>query len=352
MSRELLLAHLRALLFAICTLSWIGAHAQSQQINATCTGVPAQSGILNEVNTIADATQAVPLECSFNVSLAATYQVTLADLGVGTGSNQGMPAPLAAVKLAVTSGSTLVTSTPAMLSAAGSLQFAATPGPYVIRVTGLPGTDPGSGPIFISVNNTTDSSLLASFSATLGVQPTGIPSTESVINDSFTVPTDGSYVVTLADLKLPEALPTLTLVVTNAGGTFITNPPLTAPGGSATVTLQHGVPYRMLATGKADPTVNAGLYSATVVPAAGGAPVYSKLVPVGTVASLATVTLTTGAVYSLALSDLSYPAALANVGAVVAVNGQVAAELTSPGTSPTFTATAGNYQVFGLATLA
>jgi tetratricopeptide (TPR) repeat protein len=359
MSRELLSAHLRALLFIVFTLSWIGAHAQSQQLNATCAGAPAQSGLLNEVHTIADASQAVPLECSFDVSVAGTYQVTLTDLGVETGSSPAVPAPLAVVKLAVTSGSTIV-GTP--LTAAGSMQFAATAGTYVIRVTGLPGVEPasdpnagqpipGSGPIGIQVTNVADSSLLASFSATLALPSSGLPSGESVIDDSFTVSTDGSYVVTLADFQLPQPLPTLKLLITTDSGTFVTNPPLAAAG-STTVTLQHGVAYRILAVGQADSTVNAGLYGATVAPVGGGAPVYSKLVPIGTVTSLATVTLSAGGTYSLALSDLGYPAQLTSLGAVIANNGQVAAQLAAAGTSPTFTAAAGNYQVFGLAVAA
>lgn len=356
MARELLQARLRALFFITCTLSWIGAHAQSQQLNVTCSGAADLPGLLNEVHTIADASQAVPLECSFDVSNPGTYQVTLSDLGTQPATDPAappVPAPLAAVKLAVTTGSTLVTSTPAMLTAPGSLQFAATAGTYVIRVTGLPGPDAGSGPIGIDVTNLADSSLLAHFSALLGT-PGAIPNTESVIDDSFTVSSDGSYVVTLADLKLPQPLPTLTLLVTTAGGTLVTNPALTSPGStaSATVTLQHGVTYRMLAVGAADSTVNAGLFSATVIPVAGGAPAYSKLVPVGTVDSVATVTLNAGGAYTLALSDLAYPAALTSLGAVIAVNGQVTAQLAAAGTSQPFTAVAGNYQVFAAASAA
>jgi hypothetical protein len=350
MSRELLLARLRALLLIVSALSCIGAQAQAPQVNATCTGAPALPGILNEVHTIADSTQAVPLECSFDVSVAGTYQVTLSDLGVVIGSDPAVPAPLAAVKLTVTSGSTVAVDMP--LESAGSLQFAATPGTYVIRVTGLPGPDPGSGPVGISVTNTADSSILASFSATLALPATSIPSNESVIDDSFSVASDGSYVVTLADLQLPQPLTTLTLLITTSAGTLVTSAPL-ATAGSVTVPLQHGVTYRIFAAAQADSTVNAGLFSATVVPASGGTPVYSKIVPVGSVALLATTSLTAGATYSLSLSDLAYPAALASLGAVVANNGQAAAPaLAGAGTSQTFTASAVDYQVFGLATAA
>jgi len=55
--------------------------------------------------------------------------------------------------------------------------------------------------------------------------------------------------------------------------------PLTTAG-SATINLQHGVNYLIFTAGLADATVNAGLYSATVSPAGGGAPVFSKMLTV------------------------------------------------------------------------
>jgi hypothetical protein len=348
MLRELWFAHSRVLFVAACMLGWMSAHAQSSQVNATCTNPPAQSSLLNEVHTIADSSQGVPVECSFDVSVAGTYQVTLNDLGLDVETTPAVPAPLASVKLGVTSGTTVVGT---VLTAPGNMQFDAAVGTYVIRVVGVPGTDPGSGPIGIKVTNVADSSLLASFSSTLAKPYLLFPATVSSLDDSFTVETDGSYVVTLADLQLPQPLAHLTLVITTTDGTFVTNPPLGAAG-SATVTLQHGVTYRILAGGRADTTVNAGLFSASVAPAGGGTPVYSKLVAIGTVAPLASVTLSAGGTYALTLSDLSYPAALTNLQAIVALNGQLIARLTSAGTSPTFTGAAGTYQVFAVATAA
>src|SRR5207244_4096873 len=87
MRRELRLAHSRVLFVVACLLGWVSSHAQSSQINATCTNPPAQSALLNEVHTIADSTQGVPVECSFNVINAGTYQVTLNDLGIAIGPN-------------------------------------------------------------------------------------------------------------------------------------------------------------------------------------------------------------------------------------------------------------------------
>jgi hypothetical protein len=348
MFRELLSAHPRVLFVAVCLLGWTTSHAQSSQPSAICESAPAQSGLLNEVHTIADPSQGVPIECSFNVSDAGTYRITLTDLGVVPASNPAVPAPLTSVKLGVTNGTASVGT---VLSAPGDMQFDATPGAYVIRVVGLPSDQPGSGPIGIKVTNISTNSLLASFYSLLAKPSSGHPGNLITVHDTFTVNSDGSYVVTLTDLKLPQALPTLTLVVTTADGTLVTNPPLGAPG-SVAVTLQHGVTYHILAAGQADPAVSAGLFSETVAPAGGGAPVYAKVVPMGAVSPLASVTLNAGGTYALGLSDLSYPAALASLGAVVATNGQIVAQLTSAGTSPTFTAAAGNYQVFALVTAA
>ncbi|MDB6102117.1 MAG: hypothetical protein JWO52_2116 [Gammaproteobacteria bacterium] len=348
MLRELWFAHSRVLFVAACMLGWMSAHAQSSQVNSTCTNPPAQTSLLNEVHTIADPSQGVPVECSFDVSVAGTYRVTLSDLGIVAGTNPLVPAPLASVKLGVTSGTTVVGT---VITAPGDMQFDATVGTYVIRVVGVPGTDPGSGPIGIKVTNVADNSLLASFSSTLAKPYLDFPATVGTLDDSFTVTSDGSYVVTLTDQQLPQPLTTLTLVITTSDGAFVTNPPLGAAG-SATVTLQHGVTYRILAAGKTDTTVNAGLFSASVAPAGGGTPVYSKLVAIGTVAPLAAVTLNAGGTYALTLSDLSYPAPLTSLEAIVALNGQVVARLASAGTSPTFTGAAGSYQVFAVATAA
>jgi hypothetical protein len=314
-----------------------------------CASSQAQTTLFNEVHTIAAADQAVPAEHSFDVSVAGTYRVTLTDLGVvPDGAAVPTPSPLAAVKLAVTSGSTLVGTT---LTAPGFMEFTAAVGTYWIHVTGRPGTTPGSGPIGIQVTNVSANTQLATFSDTLASPSTALPSNEHTLDDTFTVASDGSYVVTLADLKLPQPLTTLTLVVTTTSGTFVTNPPLAAAG-SATVSLQHGVSYRIFAAGLADATVNAGLFSATVSPAGGGAPVYSKIVPVGSVAPVDSVALIGGTSYMLKLADLSFPTALTSLGAIVATNGQVAAQLTAAGTSPSFTAVSSTYQVFALASTA
>jgi hypothetical protein len=348
MLRELSKVYWRALFVAAALLVSLTSHAQGSQVNATCTNPAAQGTLLNEVHTIADPSQGVPLECTFSVAVAGTYTITLTDLGVVPGSNPVQPAPLASVGLALTQGATVV-GTP--ITAAGTLQFTGQVGTYVIRVVGNPSTTLGSGPVGIVVTNNADSSVLASFSATLAPPGQQLKANESVLDDSFTVDTDGNYVVTLADLQLPQALTTLTLIVTTNDGTLVTNPFLTAAG-STTVALTHGVTYRIFAAGLADPTVNAGLFGASVTAVGGASPVYSKVIPVGTVAAVAATSspLTAGGSYTLTLTDLALPTALATVGAVAVANGQVAAQLTAAGTSAPFTSVAATYQVFAAAT--
>jgi hypothetical protein len=338
MLREIWNLHSRVLLAAVWML--------------TCVSAQAQSVLFNEVHTIADTTQAVPFEGSFPVSVAGNYKVTLVDLGAALTP----AAPLASVKLAITSGSTPVPLTLAstngtILSGAGSAQFAATPGIYVIRVIGAPGSQPQSGPIAITVTNVQDNSKLASFSPTLAPSSAAIPSSVGTLDDTFTVSTAGSYVVTLSDLALPQPLTKVTLNILTDAGVFVTNPPLVAPG-SVTVSLQPNVNYRVIGLGIADSTVNAGLYSATVIPAGGGPTVYNKIVPVGSVAPVGSVPLSAGGTYTLALADLSYPdpkQPLSSLSAVVAVNGQLVTQLAAAGTSQPFASVSGTYQVFALA---
>lgn len=353
MLRELLKVRLRVLFMAVCLAFGLTSHAQTSQVNATCTNPPAQSSsLLSEVHTIADPSQGAPVECRFDVSVAGTYQVALSDLGVVPGTMPAVPAPLASVKLAVTSGSTVV-GTP--LAAPGNLQFAAAVGTYVIHVVGLPGTQPGSGPIGIQVTNVSDNSLLASFSSTLAIPGTGLPSNEATLDDSFTVASDGNYVVSLTDLQLPHPLSVLTLIVTTTSGTIVTNPPLatnppaTTTASSPAVALQKGVTYRIFAAAQADSTINAGLFSASVTPAGGGAPAYAKAVPVGSVVTVGSVALNAGGSYTLNLADLSVPAPLATLGAVVETSGQVVAQLAAAGSAPAFTAITGTYQLFAAA---
>jgi hypothetical protein len=327
----------------MATLSWISRRPLlAVACIFACANSYAQTSVLNQVNTVAAATQAVPVQETFTVSATGSYTVTLTDLGALLTPS----APLASVALAITNGSAIV-GTP--LTAPGTAQFNATAGVnYTIQVVGLPGTVAGSGPIGIQVTGS-GSSPAAAFSDTLALPSTSTAtSSVGVLNSSFTVTTSGNYQVTLSDLQLPQALTTLTMAIAVPGGALVTNSTLaTTPGSptvTATVALQSGVTYDIFAGGQGSTTTNAGLYGVSVTPLGGGTPVYGNTIPVGAVTSVSSSALTAGN-YTFSIADLAYPAALASLGAAVTLNGQAVAELTASGNQP-FTATAGTYQVF------
>ena len=341
------------------TLSWLSRVPLLACLLA-CVNAHAQTVLFNKVHTIAAATQAVPVEETLTITTAGNYQVTLVDLG----SQISAGAALTAVELAITSGSTVV-GTP--LTAAGSAQFAATPGTYIIHVVGIPATTtdtsgntvttPYSGLIGIQITNVASNTQVASFSDTLAYPPssTGSGNTAGVVNDTFTVSTADNFQLSLSDLQLPQALGQLTMAIAVQGGSIVTNSLLaTAPGTptvTSTVALQPGT-YRIVAAGQGG-AVNAGLYSVTLTSGSGaGTIAYSNTTSVGTVVSVGTVNLNAGGSYTLGLSDLSYPQPLSALAAAVTHNGQIAAELTATGTSQPFASVSGAYQVFALATAA
>lgn len=317
--------------------SWrAGALALAASCVFLCANADTQTPLLDEVHTIAAPTVAVPIEDTFNISNAGTYEITLTDLGAALTP----AAPLASVQLAITSGSTVV-GTP--LSAAGSKSFSATPGAYVIHVIGTPGAVPGSGPVGITVTDASHN-MIAGFSGTLALPSTAIPQDEAVLQGSFTVSTTGTYQVTLSDLSLPQPLGTLILALTIQGGALVTT---LSAAGTMPVMLQGGVTYDVFAVGVSTATPPAGLFAVNVSPSGGGNALFSKVTPVGVVAPIASPALASGN-YTFKLADLKFPSALTQVEALVTLDGQVVAgPLTATGSTP-FAATANTYQVFAL----
>jgi hypothetical protein len=312
-----------------------------------CAGAQAQNTpLFQEVHTIAAQSTGVPIEHSIDIANAGTYQVELKDFGAGA-----TPAtPLASLKMAITSGSTIV-GTP--LASAGTVQFTATPGTYLLHVVGKPATDSngrpvlGSGPIGIKVSDSTGTPLY-NFSDDVGLPRRVAANSEVVLNDTFTVTSSGSYQISLADLQFPQALSFLTLGVT-AQGALITTLPDSSMSMHAVVTLQAGVTYQIFALGVPTGTLGSGLYSATVAPAGGGASVKSWSVPVGGTVLLGTAPLTPAS-YTLTVADLGFPGALAQVGAVVVQGGQAVATLAAAGTSTPFSvANSATYQIYAVA---
>jgi hypothetical protein len=310
----------------VALLVAITAHAQQPP---TCTAVPC-----SEVHTVAAPDQGVPLEFTFTVSLAGTFQITLTDLG----AQALIAAPLASVKLAITSGSTVVGMP---LAAAGSAQFDATPGTYAVHIIGQPGPKPGSGPVGVQIKNTADSSVVASFSGTLA--PSSIvPSNETVVDDDLSIPSDDNYTVTLTDLSLPGPLGTALVAIVQPGGNII----YPAPGSPGPVAIAKGT-YSLFAVGQTATGTPGGLYSIVVSGAQAGV-VYNRTLAVGAVQLLGSPTLTADN-YSLSATDLALPNALTQLAAMVTLNGQSVATLAAAG-QQAFPGTANTYQVFAVGT--
>lgn len=300
--------------------------------------------LLDEVHTIATATTAVPVEHTFTVTTAGDYNIILLD----DGALSTPSAPLASVELAVSANDVLV-GTP--LVGAGTLSLKSLqPGTYQYDVVGMPGTVQGSGPISVQVVEVANGSTVGGSSDTLAV-PGTTPNSETILDGTFTVPSAGSYQVSLTDLQIPASLPTLTLTLVEAGtGNLLAIlPDPTSGAHQTTVSLTTGVNYRIFAGARASASAGAGLFSTTVAPAGGGASVYQAAQPVGAFTSLgSTPTLNSGA-YTVTLTDLATPAALTQLTAVLIQNGTAVATLPAAG-SQNFTAAGGVYQVLALGT--
>lgn len=339
-------------LAAWCALWSAGAHAQCTRGCASAATVGARpaastpnSQLLNTVNTIAAPTTGVPVAETVNITTAGTYTVTLTDLGAALTP----PAPLNSVKLAVTSGDAVVGG---VLIGAGTLTLnSLAPGTYQLHIVGMPSNVPGSGPISIAVDGP-GSTQIATFQDSLALPSQELPNGEGVLDTSFAVSSSGNYTVTLTDLQLPQSLSTLTLLLIQQGGsTPLATLPF--PGTNAlqtTVALTAGVTYELFAIGEAAATVNAGLFSAVVAPSGGGAIVIGRAVAVGNTIHVGSPGLAAGN-DTLTLTDLSYPAALSQVGAALTLDGQVVATLSAPGSTP-FPATPNTYDLYALGTAA
>jgi hypothetical protein len=307
------------------------------------TPVHAQAAALtppfSDVHTIATSATGVPVEEEIDIAAPGQYQVTLTDLGALLTPS----APLASVKLAVTSGNAQVGPT---LNGAGVLQFTAgSAGTYVVRVVGMPGTQAGSGPIGIEVGTAAAPASLYAFSDTIALPSAALPNGEAVIDGTFTLAgATGTYTVSLQDFHLPDTLSIATLILIQTGGTqpIVILPDPNTQATQASVSLQNGTSYRLLAASLPGAS-GAGLMAATVT-AGDGSVVFGKAAPVGTAQLVGSPALAAGA-HTATLADLGYPAALAQLAGVVTLSGVSVAAL-APGTPQPFNAVAGTYQVF------
>lgn len=289
----------------------------------------AQEPLLTEVRTVASA--APPVLQTFEIPQGGEYELTLTDFE--------FPARLAAVKLAVTRGDTVVTQ---LEGAAAAHRFTATAGTHTVHVVGIPDAASVSGSFGVEIKRVADNASTLQFADSLGLPPAEVDG-RGVIAETFTVPATGSYEVSLTDLQLPQSLTTLTLAITRPGSVDLFT--IGTPG-TQTFTLQAGE-YRLFVIAQAPASVKAGLFSVNIQPAGGGESLYARTETAGDVRLLGEPPLTAG-LHSVTLTDFGFPASLVNRQVVVARNGAVAARLSAPGDA-SFTAVAGAHSIYAFA---
>jgi hypothetical protein len=301
------------------------------------TAQAAATPLIDTVHTVADSAIAVPVEHQFTIATAGSYTLTLTDVGAALTPS----APVDKIALAVTSGPTIVGQT---LTAAGTMTFNATPGTYTVHVVGTPGSGKGSGSIEVAVTGSALGTPIK-FSDQLAV-PAKLGPGVDLIKQSLSVQSDGTYQVSLTDFQLPQALTLVTLALTDdLSGSLLA----TLTGTSqTTVTLHAGSQYTLFAIGQN--TGVGGLYNVTVRAVSDSSILFGRTRPLGGVSDLGKLTLTAGANYTLTVTDLIFPAAVTQAGAVIAQDDKSAAALTAAGPLPFTPSTGGSYEAYGAAT--
>ena len=316
----------------------------------------AQTALLNDVHTVTTSDSPPAVEHSFTITTAGTYTVTLSDLGAA----QSTPAPLASVEMSITQGNAIA-GTPKILTSTGSITLNATANAtYILHVVGTPGSTLGSGPIEEDVT-ASDGTKLYSFVDDIQNPPQQQSGRVATLN-TFTAPATGTYTMTLTDLKFPSSLQIAMLALVD---TTTSQRSTLSAAGSAQVTLNSGDSCALIAIAQEGSSAAGGLFSVSLAPPSGTASFYStKVIPVGGVTLLQSSATVNGALNlgagstTLTVNDLQFPQlqALSAAGAIVVNgNGQSAASTTAISStthtaSQSFTANAGNYQIFAYAT--
>jgi hypothetical protein len=297
-------------------------------------------------------TRVDPVERTFTIATAGTYNVTLTD--------DQIPAAFDLLTLAVTSGATVVAT--ATVGAGGAPAIAhlnAPVGTYQVHViaglatgelfgtTTVTLTDSSNMPVnaFPGPGNT----LVPTFTATLSVPPGAVSADARLIDRTFTATAGDTIELDLTDLQFPAALGTLTVNLADPNGTPVAGFPVSAAGGAQTVTFTAiSGNYHLVGGAQAGAGAAGGLFNVRVLDTNSG----SDLLPsgaeaLGQVTAAGSATLSAGA-GSLSFADLAFPAALTSGVAVAVQAGSVVAN-TSGGSPAAFTAVAGNAQLFALA---
>jgi hypothetical protein len=306
-----------------------------------------QATLTNQV-VLVNAAPRVPLPQSsgthnsaetFTVTQAGSYTITVTDLG--------SPAALASLDVGLATSSSLVAQlgTPGT-SASQTVTLA--PATYSVQTLATAASGSLGGSFNVTVAPAAGGTALFQdqwvVSAASGTTTPG----ESVLSTSFSVSDPGTYQLSFTDQAFPVALQSFQIFV--VFGSQLVAGPITST--TATLNLGSAGSYDLFVVAQAASPALAGLYSLQIVGGSSGTAVaYANSVPVGQLPAPIPVTITAASdTVSLALSDLSYPAALGAASAVVTEGSNLLADIAALGAGPqSLAAVAGTLQVFVLA---
>jgi hypothetical protein len=264
-----------------------------------------------------------PATRAFDLATTGDYTFNLSDLQ--------FPQPLGTATALLTRGTTSVSK----LSSFGSTPVALQSGRHKVLVAATPANPTGFGAFGVSLQPAAGGSNVFDFSdQARALQPTAT-SLQSTLQASFVVTTAGTYRLAATDLLFPATLQRLDVLVTSAGGGIVATLSQAAP--TADVTLPAGT-YNLLAFAEATVASGAGAYSLAV--SGSGTQPYAQVQGVGAVTAVSTVTLGAGGTHTLQVVDLSVPAPLAAVRALVS-RGDVVLVRSDAAGSTEFSAAAG-----------
>ncbi|MBS0375186.1 MAG: hypothetical protein JSR73_11450 [Proteobacteria bacterium] len=260
---------------------------------------------------------AVPVEQSFTPSAA---QAGMIDVSV---RDLAFPAPLSALRVAVTLGTTVVQS----VSANGAtpnpaiVSFTAIAGTtYQIRLVGRPDATLGSGAVAVSVAAHGGGSPFLTFGAAFSV-PLTAGLSGSLPRQTLHFPAAGNYVAVLTDYALPA--PVMTPSAGFLGAQLLqgaTQVAVINPGTPTTIPIAAAGDYDLdviAASVSGDGLIGLSIVAQNdptviVYPSPGS----SGLTAIGRVQGPTPVTLATAGTVTLAVTDLGFPAPLATLGVV------------------------------------
>jgi hypothetical protein len=317
------------------TLPWAAARLRGSLLTFAAALMLAAAGLSHAAALVEDATlvgeQTAPVTREFEIPLAGRYELQLADVG--------FPTALQSVQAAVTRGDTLVAS----VAAPGIVQFDATPGSHAIQVAGIASTASSFGSFSVRVVPVSGGNPALDYSNLIET-PTPPPATgQSARQTQFVIAAAGTYRASLSDAGFPENLAQIDLLITRGGVEYTR---LDGTNNTKQFAAEPGT-YDVLVVAQAGALTEAGLYGVLVTNVGNGEVVSNESFPVGDLAEGRTAQLAADATYTLTVTDLQFPAALASAGAAVTRGTSVLASRTTAG-SASFNATSGAIRVYAL----